>query len=71
LLKLSTNFLKDDKELQTLGEQYKAGKLQSSDVKRKLCEVLIPFVTKFQENRKLVTDDMVNAFMTVRPLHFG
>ncbi|ETO10085.1 tryptophanyl-tRNA synthetase, partial [Reticulomyxa filosa] len=60
-----TFFLKDDKLLHSLGNDYKSGKLQSSHIKSKLCDILIPFVLKFQENRKLVTDDILEAFMAI------
>ena len=41
-----------------------------SEIKKILCDVLIPIIVEFKKKRNLVTDDMVDAFMAVRPLNF-
>ncbi len=65
-----TFFLDDDEKLEKIGRDYESGKLLTSEVKGMLCDVLIPIILQFQRNRKLVTDEILDAFMTVRPLNF-
>ena len=43
----------------------------TGELKKRLIEVLQNLVTKHQERRALVTDDMVKRFMTPRALRFG
>jgi tryptophanyl-tRNA synthetase len=63
-------FLEDDDELKRIGEEYKAGRLMTGDVKGKLIEVLGELVGGHQQRRAAVTDDVVKRFMEVRPLDF-
>eukprot|EP01084_Bolivina_argentea_P226120 381998_1 len=65
-----TFFMDDDERLKEIGDKYSTGKLLTGEVKNILCDTLIPIITNFQKNRKLVTDDMVDAFLAVRPLQF-
>eukprot|EP01083_Nonionella_stella_P080953 222697_1 len=65
-----TFFMDDDKQLKDIADRYSTGKLLSGEVKQILCDTLIPIITTFQKNRALVTDDIVDAFLAVRPLEF-
>ncbi|KAK7449800.1 tryptophan--tRNA ligase [Stygiomarasmius scandens] len=58
-----TFFLEDDDELKRLGEDYRAGRLLTGQLKAKCIELLQKFVTDFQERRAKITDEQVNAFM--------
>ena len=66
-----TFFLEDDEELKRIGEDYAAGRLLSGEVKAKLISVLVPMVEAHQAARALVTDALVDEFMSVRELEFG
>jgi tryptophanyl-tRNA synthetase len=61
-------FLEDDAELKRIGEDYKAGRMLTGEVKAKLIEVLQPMVAAHQQRRAAVTDEVVRRFMAVRPL---
>ena len=50
--------------------EYGAGRMLTSEVKAALVGVLVPMVVAHQEARRAVTDDVVRAFMTPRPLEF-
>jgi len=65
-----TFFMKDDDKLQDIAQKYSSGKLLTGQVKQILCDTLIPIIQKFQRNRALVTDDIVDSFLAVRPLQF-
>ncbi|THV07999.1 tryptophanyl-tRNA synthetase [Dendrothele bispora CBS 962.96] len=56
-------FLEDDDELKKLGEEYRAGRLLTGQLKAKCIEVLQKFVAEFQERRAKVTEEQINAFM--------
>ncbi|KAH9970367.1 hypothetical protein BGW80DRAFT_1461330 [Lactifluus volemus] len=56
-------FLEDDEELATIGEDYRAGRLLTGQLKARCIKMLQEFVGTFQERRKRVTDDEVKAFM--------
>ena len=55
----------------TLAQDYESGRMLTGDVKKELIAVLQDVVTKHQERRALVTDDVVQRFMTPRALRFG
>lgn len=63
-----TFFLEDDVELERIGKEYKSGKLLTGEVKAILIKILQELVKGHQERRKLVTDDVVKKFMSVRKL---
>ncbi|ETW85347.1 hypothetical protein HETIRDRAFT_432147 [Heterobasidion irregulare TC 32-1] len=56
-------FLDDDEELQRIGEEYRAGRLLTGQLKAKCIQVLQAFVKDFQDRKAHVTDDDVRAFM--------
>lgn len=51
-------------------QAYGSGRMMTSEIKQLLVDVLQPLVADFQRARAAVTDDVVNAFMTVRKLSF-
>ncbi|KAL8146436.1 tryptophan--tRNA ligase, cytoplasmic [Apium graveolens] len=61
-------FLDDDDELENIRTEYGAGRMLTGDVKKRLTEVLTDIVERHREARAAVTDEMVDAFMAVRPL---
>jgi len=65
-----TFFMEDDDELEEIGRAYSSGEMLTGEVKKKLGDVLIPLLSEIQYNRSLVTDEVLQAFMAVRPLVF-
>ncbi|KAJ3674642.1 hypothetical protein LUZ60_005258 [Juncus effusus] len=61
-------FLDDDDELDRIKNEYGAGRMLTGEVKGRLIEVFSEIVEQHQRARKSVTDEMVDAFMAVRPL---
>lgn len=61
-------FLEDDAELEHIRREYGAGCMLTGDVKKRLGEVLTELVERHQRARATVTEEMVDAFMAVRPL---
>eukprot|EP00898_Chlorokybus_atmophyticus_P006174 jgi/Chlat1/6558/Chrsp45S06033 len=64
-------FLEDDAELEHIGKEYGSGRMLTGEVKQKLMSVLTAMVERHQAARALVTDEMLDAFMTPRPLSLG
>ncbi|KAI0691015.1 tryptophanyl-tRNA synthetase [Cytidiella melzeri] len=67
-------FLDDDEEWAKMGEEYRAGRLLTGQMKKKCIEVLQEFVKNFQDAKAKVSDETVRAFMDpnrkIEP-HFG
>merc|ERR1712059_163185 len=63
-------FLEDDEKLAKLGDDYRSGELLSGFMKKELIEVLQPLVAEHQKRRILVTDEVIQEFMTPRKLNF-
>ncbi|THU59594.1 hypothetical protein C4D60_Mb07t03740 [Musa balbisiana] len=61
-------FLEDDAELDHIKKEYGAGRMLTGEVKKHLVEVLSELVERHRKARSLVTDEVVDAFMAVRPL---
>ncbi|KAF5178414.1 Tryptophan--tRNA ligase, cytoplasmic [Thalictrum thalictroides] len=61
-------FLEDDAELEYIKKEYGAGRMLTGEVKSRLIEVLTDMVMRHREARAAVTEEMVDAFMAVRPL---
>ncbi|KAL8499510.1 hypothetical protein ACS0TY_022452 [Phlomoides rotata] len=61
-------FLEDDAELEHIRTEYGAGRMLTGEVKKRLIEVLTEIVERHRRARAAVTDEMVDAFMAVRPL---
>lgn len=56
-------FLDSDEELQNIAKEYSAGRMMTSEVKKKTIEVVWNILKEHQEARKLVTDEVVNEYM--------
>lgn len=61
-------FLDDDAELEHIREEYGSGRMLTGEIKKRLTEVLTELVERHRRARAAVTDEMVDAFMAVRPL---
>ncbi|KVH98780.1 Aminoacyl-tRNA synthetase, class Ic [Cynara cardunculus var. scolymus] len=61
-------FLEDDDELEHIRKEYGSGRMLTGEVKKRLIEVLTEIVERHRAARAAVTDEMVDAFMAVRPL---
>ncbi|KQJ86450.1 tryptophan--tRNA ligase, cytoplasmic [Brachypodium distachyon] len=61
-------FLEDDDELKHIKKEYKEGRMLTGEVKQRLVMVLSEMVARHQRARAQVTEEMVDAFMAVRPL---
>ena len=61
-------FLEDDEELEHIRRDYGSGRMFTGEIKKRLIEVLSELVERHRAVRLLVTDEMVDAFMAVRPL---
>jgi len=73
-LRISSNlsiFLFDDEKLQKIREEYSSGRMMSGEIKKELVDVLVPFILNHQHARTFVSEEVVQAFMTPRPLEFG
>jgi tryptophanyl-tRNA synthetase len=66
--KLLTFFMSDDDELERTRIAFSTGKMSSKEIKQVVIDCLQPIVGQHQEKRKLVTDKVVEEFMTPRPL---
>ncbi|KAI9100722.1 hypothetical protein K1719_024084 [Acacia pycnantha] len=67
-IKYLSFFLEDDDELEHLKKEYGAGRLLTGEVKQRLIQVLTELVERHRRARAAVTEEMVDAFMAVRPL---
>ncbi|KAH9934968.1 tryptophanyl-tRNA synthetase [Fomitopsis serialis] len=56
-------FLDDEEELLKLGEEYRAGRLLTGQLKARCIQLLQEFVKSFQERKAKVTDADISAFM--------
>ncbi|KAF2587439.1 hypothetical protein F2Q70_00037729 [Brassica cretica] len=61
-------FLEDDAELEHIKKEYGEGRMTTGDVKKRLVQVVTEIVERHRMARAAVTDEMVDAFMTPRPL---
>ena len=65
-----TFFLEDDEELATIGRDYSSGALTTGEVKARLISVITEMVTEHQARRSAVSSEIVEQYMSVRPLEF-
>ncbi|KAH8664229.1 hypothetical protein BX600DRAFT_464049 [Xylariales sp. PMI_506] len=61
-------FLEDDEELKSIGEAYRKGELLTGELKAICIKHLQEYVAAFQERRAKATDEVVDLFMSERPL---
>ncbi|XP_073815027.1 tryptophan--tRNA ligase, cytoplasmic-like isoform X2 [Musca autumnalis] len=64
-------FLEDDTKLEEIRLAYSKGELLTGEIKKIAIETVTPIVEQHQAARKLVTDEVLQKFMEVRPLKFG
>lgn len=60
-------FLDDDQQLETIREEYSAGRMLTGEIKQRCIECLQKLVSDYQERRKAVTDAQLDYFMSIRP----
>jgi hypothetical protein len=66
-----TFFLEDDEELADIKQKYESGELLTGHLKARCIKELQEYVAAFQERRKLVTEEVRELFMSIRPLTYG
>jgi tryptophanyl-tRNA synthetase len=66
-----TYFEEDDVKLAEIYLNYKKGLLLTGELKKMAIEVLQEYVQQFQDQRKLVTDEILEQFMRPRKLQWG
>ncbi|XP_075147977.1 tryptophan--tRNA ligase, cytoplasmic-like [Haematobia irritans] len=64
-------FLEDDAKLEEIRVAYSKGELLTGEIKKIAIETVTPIVEQHQAARKLVTDEILQKFMEIRPLKFG
>ncbi|KAI8477493.1 MAG: hypothetical protein J3K34DRAFT_398423 [Monoraphidium minutum] len=62
-------FMEDDDKLAAIGREYGAGRMLTGEVKGELIRLLTDIVARHQAARAQVTEEVVDAFMAVRPMH--
>lgn len=68
--KLLTFFLEDDTELERIRVAFSSGQMSSAEIRKIVVDCLQPIVDQHQEKRKLVTDEVIDLYMTPRKLNF-
>jgi len=61
-------FMEDEKKLQEIHDKYKSGEMLTSEIKNILIEVLVGLVERHQRARLAVSNEVVEAFMSVRKM---
>lgn len=64
-----TFFEDDDEKLQRIHDEYSSGRMLTGEIKKELIDCITPLVLQHQQQRAKVTDEMVKAFMTPRPMN--
>eukprot|EP01096_Ripella_sp_DP13-Kostka_P009026 TRINITY_DN3405_c0_g1_i1.p1 TRINITY_DN3405_c0_g1~~TRINITY_DN3405_c0_g1_i1.p1 ORF type:complete len:419 (-),score=169.14 TRINITY_DN3405_c0_g1_i1:197-1426(-) len=65
-----TFFLDDDALLDDIREKYSSGKMMTGEIKAILIDILADKVEAHQRSRASVSEDIVDVFLTERPLNF-
>jgi len=60
--------MEDDDRLETIRQNYTSGAMLTGELKKELIDLITPLIIGIQENRKNVTDQVVEEFMRIRPL---
>lgn len=63
-------FLPDDEQLENVRVAYSKGEMLSGEIKKLAIETLQPICVDHQEQRKLVTEEVLDQFMAIRKLNF-
>jgi tryptophanyl-tRNA synthetase len=66
-----TYFEEDDAKLEDVYNKYKSGELLTGELKKMAIDVLQDYVQQFQDQRKLVTDEVLDEYMRPRKLQWG
>lgn len=64
-------FLEDDDKLEAVRVAYKKGEMLTGEMKKLAIETISPIVEEHQRQRKLVTEEVLDKFMTLRKLEFS
>lgn len=64
-------FLEDDARLAEIRTAYSKGEMLTGEIKKLAIEVITPIVMEHQQQRKLITEEVLNKFMTPRKLEFA
>uniref|UniRef100_A0A1A9WZ16 Tryptophan--tRNA ligase, cytoplasmic n=1 Tax=Glossina brevipalpis TaxID=37001 RepID=A0A1A9WZ16_9MUSC len=64
-------FLEDDTKLEEVRIAYSKGEMLTGEIKKLAVETITPIVEQHQVARKLVTDEILDEFMKIRPLCFS
>uniref|UniRef100_A0A1B6DZQ3 Tryptophan--tRNA ligase, cytoplasmic n=1 Tax=Clastoptera arizonana TaxID=38151 RepID=A0A1B6DZQ3_9HEMI len=64
-------FLEDDEKLKQIEQEYSSGAMLTGELKKLLIDTIQPIITRHQESRAKVTDEIVDLFMKPRQLCFG
>lgn len=57
-------FMEDDDRLKQIGEDYAAGRMLTSEIKKELADCLIKVIDSIKVNREKLTDEEVNKFFS-------
>jgi tryptophanyl-tRNA synthetase len=63
-------FLDDDEELEEIRKAYSSGRMLSGEIKQRMVDCITPILQRVHNARQHVTDEIVDTFMTPRPLDF-
>lgn len=63
-------FMEDSKRLEELEKGYSSKSLTSHDLQQELIEIIQKIVLDHQTRKKMITDDILQEFMTPRKLNF-
>ena len=66
-----TYFEDDDEKVKKVHDDYKTGSLLTGDLKKLAIDVLQKYVQDFQEQRKSVTDEVLEGYMRPRKLQWN
>lgn len=62
------HFLEDDAELERIGNEYRAGRMTTQEIKKILIGLLTTMVLEHQKNRLQITDETLKTFFSKRKL---
>ncbi|KAJ1443494.1 hypothetical protein B484DRAFT_441407 [Ochromonadaceae sp. CCMP2298] len=65
-----TFFMEDDERLALIRKDYASGAMLTGEVKKELIDILQGMVKEHQDKRVLVTPEVIQQYMSVRPLEY-
>uniref|UniRef100_A0A1L8EFI0 Tryptophan--tRNA ligase, cytoplasmic n=1 Tax=Haematobia irritans TaxID=7368 RepID=A0A1L8EFI0_HAEIR len=63
-------FMEDDEKLEKIRVSYITGEILTGEIKKLAIDIITPIVEKHQSARRLVTDEILQSFMEIRPLQY-